>query len=255
MNTNDITIGKTYIIKTGQNQMTVTVIDRDEAKQMWVCETANGKRIGVKDSAKFLAECSGSPLLAAPEPAAPESAPSESLAPSESSANGNLFAKAAAAKIAAQFGFCTVEAAEAIAHEASAEAERLAQIAAAKAAKASAAKIAAEHGFCTQEIALQLEAEAAAAKTAARAAGAKGGRSRSQMSGLDAAYQILLEAGQPMNPKAIANAAMERGIWTPNGATPDMTLSAALQHELKMKGDASRFAKTAPGQYIARSNY
>jgi len=244
MNTNDITIGKTYTIKTGQNRMTATVIDRAEAKQMWVCETVNGKRIGVKDSAKFLAECSGSPLLAAPEPAA-----------SESSASGNLFAKAAAAKIAAQFGFCTVEAAEAIAHEASAEAERLAQIAAAATAKASAAKIAAEHGFCTQEIALQLETEAAAAKTAARAAGVKGGRSRSQMSGLDAAYQILLEAGQPMNPKAIANAAMERGIWTPNGATPDMTLSAALQHELKMKGDASRFAKTAPGQYIARSNY
>jgi hypothetical protein len=61
MNALDITIGKTYTIKSGQNQFTVTVKDYDSEKPMWVCETASGKRIGVKDSAKFLAEFSGDP--------------------------------------------------------------------------------------------------------------------------------------------------------------------------------------------------
>jgi hypothetical protein len=56
-----------------------------------------------------------------------------------------------------------------------------------------------------------------------------------------------------MNAKTITKIALEQGIWAPQGSTPDMTLSAALQSDVKKKGDQSRFAKAdQPGHYIAR---
>jgi hypothetical protein len=245
MNTIEITIGKTYSIKNGKTTIAAKVIDRDEEAQSWVCETENGKRFSLKDSGRFLAEVDADqPALPAPETSA--------------AADQGLAARAAAAKIAAQFGFCTAEQADAIAAEAAAEAARLSAVAKDAAAKASAAKIAAEHGFCSAEIAEAAMAEAEAAKSALRAAGGSnsrgGGRTKGAMSGLDAAYKILLETGIPMNAGAITKAALEQGIWSPQGATPAMTLSAALQSDVKKKGDASRFAKaTTPGHYIARA--
>jgi len=42
--------------------------------------------------------------------------------------------------------------------------------------------------------------------------------------------------------------------WTsPGGKTPDAMLSAALGSEINKKGDASRFAKPAPGQFALRT--
>jgi hypothetical protein len=121
--------------------------------------------------------------------------------------------------------------------------------------KANATKIAAEHSFCSKEIAESLAKEVTEAKNAIRATGQGkvGGNIRSGISGLDAAYKILSESGQPMNAKTITKIALEQGIWTPQGSTPDMTLSTALQSDVKKKGDQSRFAKAdQPGHYIAR---
>jgi hypothetical protein len=80
------------------------------------------------------------------------------------------------------------------------------------------------------------------------------GNIRSGMSGLDATYKILSESGQPINAKTITKIALEQEIWNPQGSTPDMTLSAALQTDVRKKGDKSRFAKAnQPGHYIART--
>ena len=121
--------------------------------------------------------------------------------------------------------------------------------------KADAAKAAAKFGFIAQEIADAAEAAAVVARLAAKSAGAKSGggsgRCKGQMSGLDAAYKILSERNEAMNAKAIANAAIEQGLWSPNGATPEMTMSAALQLDSK-KGDKARFEKTRPGYYTIR---
>jgi hypothetical protein len=239
-----------YVIKAGKNMVNVKVIDFDQASQSWICETENGKQLSIKDSERFLNEIGSEPAaLSAPE-SKPEPKP-------ESPRNvKEIFAKAHAAKIAAQFGFCTQEQADAIAAEAQALAEQLSTTVKDKIAKANAAKLAAQHGFCSHELAESLLQDAADAKNALRAMGhGRVGRSiRSGMSGLDAAYKILLETGQAMNPKTITKIALEQGIWNPQGSTPDLTLSAALQNDVKKKGNQSRFARAdQPGYYIARS--
>jgi len=78
------------------------------------------------------------------------------------------------------------------------------------------------------------------------------GEATNKMSLLDAAAQLLSDAGRPMRCKEIVDAVIARGLWSPGtGKTPDRTLSAAFQRELK-KGEASRFAKAGPGQFTIR---
>ena len=58
-----------------------------------------------------------------------------------------------------------------------------------------------------------------------------------RMSALDAAAQVLKQAGAPMNSKALITAMAERGLWTsPAGKTPHATLYAAILREINTKG-------------------
>ena len=143
------------------------------------------------------------------------------------------------------------------------EAEREAELARLKnilkdaVARAAAAKNAAAHGLVTSDVADTLTAEATAARLALKAMGGRvggtGGRFKGQMSGLDAAFRVLSESDKPLNSKGITTAAIEAGYWAPEGLTPDMTLSAALQREVSIKGDASRFIKVDKGMYTVRA--
>jgi type I site-specific restriction endonuclease len=254
MKNSEITIGQAYVIKAGKNNVNVKVIDFDQATQSWNCETENGKRVTVKESERFLNVISSEPVTLPVPESKQESKPEPQP---ESQANlKEIFARANAAKIAAQFGFCTQEQADSIVSEAKSLAEQLGTTVKDKIAKANAAKIAAQHGFCSKELAESLAQDAADAKNALRSLGQGhvGGHIRSGMSGLDAAYKILLETGQPMNAKTITKIALEQGIWNPQGATPDLTLSAALQNDVKKKGERSRFARAdQPGHYILRN--
>jgi len=54
-----------------------------------------------------------------------------------------------------------------------------------------------------------------------------------------------------MNAKAISTKAVELGYWSPDGATPEMTMSALLQSEAK-KADGL-FVKKGPGLYAIRT--
>jgi hypothetical protein len=237
----EITVGNVYAIKAGKNTINAKVIDFDQANQTWICETESGKRIAVKDSERFSNEIvSETKSLPSPE---------------IQSSVKEIFAKANAAKIAAQYGFCTKSEADSLVAQAASVAQQLSATMKEKMAKANAAKIAAEHGFCSKELAESLAQDATEAKNALRASGQGkvGGHIRSGMSGLDAAYKILSESGQAMNAKLITKIALEQGIWTPQGLTPDMTLSAALQNDVRKKGDNSRFAKAEQaGHYTAR---
>lgn len=78
---------------------------------------------------------------------------------------------------------------------------------------------------------------------------AKGGKKKGTISGLDAAAQVLAESTEPLNVKQITELALERG-WAPEGKTPTNTLSAAIQMEIKRKGDDSRFAKAGKGLFV-----
>ena len=80
----------------------------------------------------------------------------------------------------------------------------------------------------------------------------KGGKPKGQLSGINAAYEVLKEAGEPMNIKAIMEKINERGLAKLEGKTPGSTISAALQMEIKRKGDTSRFVKAGKGLFRAK---
>jgi len=77
-------------------------------------------------------------------------------------------------------------------------------------------------------------------------------KARGKLSGLDAAHRVLSEAGRSMNVKEIFETAMQNGYCKLKGATPELTISAALQRDIKTRGRDSRFVKTERGQYAAK---
>jgi len=89
-------------------------------------------------------------------------------------------------------------------------------------------------------------------KSVAKSERAKGGKPNGMLSGLDAAYRVLAESGRPMRVKEIAETAMQSGYCDLKGATPAMTISAAIQREIKVKNVNSRFVKTDKGMFAAR---
>ncbi|RMF72780.1 MAG: hypothetical protein D6744_16470 [Planctomycetota bacterium] len=69
---------------------------------------------------------------------------------------------------------------------------------------------------------------------------------------LNAAAAVLADAKEPMQTRAIVEAAVERGLWKPGaGKTPHATLNAAMLREIRNKGAESRFKKVARGMFAA----
>ncbi len=84
-----------------------------------------------------------------------------------------------------------------------------------------------------------------AAKSGVDGAGAK------KLSALDAAAKVLAEARRPMGCKELIGAMAAQGSWSsPGGKTPDATLYSALLREITTRGEASRFRKVGPGQFV-----
>lgn len=73
-------------------------------------------------------------------------------------------------------------------------------------------------------------------------------RHKGKMSGLDAAAKVLANATEPMTCGQIAEAAMAKGYWSPEGKTPAATLYSAILRDIR-KGDAARFRKVDRGQF------
>lgn len=90
------------------------------------------------------------------------------------------------------------------------------------------------------------------AKDAPRPAGGGTGERRrpdGRLSGLDAAARVLREAGEPMSCRAIAQKAIEGGLWSPGGKTPHATIYSAMLREIRDKGASSRFRKVDRGRF------
>ncbi len=79
---------------------------------------------------------------------------------------------------------------------------------------------------------------------------AKPRRKRANISGLDAAAQVLGKAGEPLSAKVIAQRAIAAG-WKTNGKTPHATLYSAMIREISTKGKDARFAKAERGRFTA----
>lgn len=71
-----------------------------------------------------------------------------------------------------------------------------------------------------------------------------------RVSALDAAAQVLADAGKPMRAQELIAAMAGQGLWkSPAGKTPHATLYAAMLREARDKGVASRFKKVDRGQF------
>ena len=68
-------------------------------------------------------------------------------------------------------------------------------------------------------------------------------------SALDAAAQILTEAGEPLSCPVIMDCMLAKGLWQTKGKTPAGTLYAAITREIAKKGEAARFRKVSAGKF------
>jgi hypothetical protein len=93
-----------------------------------------------------------------------------------------------------------------------------------------------------------------AKEMAAKAPKAKVEPKPKKMSALDAAAKVLGEQGKPMNCHELIEEMSRKNYWTsPNGATPQATLYAAIMREVKTKGKDARFVKTERGKFAANA--
>ena len=74
-------------------------------------------------------------------------------------------------------------------------------------------------------------------------------RADGKMGGLDAAAQVLADAGEPLDTKTMVERMLDKGLWQTKGKTPAATIYAAIIREIAKKGDASRFRKTDRGKF------
>ena len=75
-----------------------------------------------------------------------------------------------------------------------------------------------------------------------------------KVSALDAAAQMLVAAGEPMNTRQMIEAMAAKKLWTsPGGKTPHATLYSAILREINDKGKDSRFTKTERGKFAAKA--
>lgn len=69
------------------------------------------------------------------------------------------------------------------------------------------------------------------------------------MNTLEAAYEVLKEAGEPLDYKELTNRMIEQGLWHTRGRTPSATVSSQLAVDIKKQGSTSRFRRVASGIY------
>jgi restriction system protein len=74
------------------------------------------------------------------------------------------------------------------------------------------------------------------------------------MSVLNAAIEVLKEAGKPLHAAEIAKLIIEAGLWKSNGKTPEATVSARLYSDIKNNGDKSSFVKVGSQTFALRDS-
>ena len=99
------------------------------------------------------------------------------------------------------------------------------------------------------EAATLKQAEQVKAEAKKAAPKAKRQRKDGKMSGLDAAAQVLADAGEPLDTKTMVERMLEQGLWATTGKTPAATIYAAIIREIGKKGDAARFVKAERGKF------
>jgi restriction system protein len=69
------------------------------------------------------------------------------------------------------------------------------------------------------------------------------------LNSLEAAYVVLKEVGKPLRAEEITRIIIEKGLWQTSGKTPDATIEAAINIDIKRNGNNSRFSRVAKGTF------
>ena len=80
-------------------------------------------------------------------------------------------------------------------------------------------------------------------QTGAKVAKASKPTKTKKISGVTAAFMVLVDAGKELGVKKIIEIAAEKGWWKSNAATPHATVYAAIIREISTKDDKSRFQR------------
>ncbi|MBK9713365.1 MAG: restriction endonuclease [Kouleothrix sp.] len=74
------------------------------------------------------------------------------------------------------------------------------------------------------------------------------------MNSLDAAYQILADAGAPLHSAEIARRMLDQGLWKSAGKTPGATVDARIAVDIKANGAGSRFQRVGRSTFTTNGN-
>lgn len=74
-----------------------------------------------------------------------------------------------------------------------------------------------------------------------------------RMGCLDAAAQVLGEAGDPLTCGQMMEHILEKRLWTTTGKTPAATLYSAILREIQRKGDQARFILAERGKFTLKA--
>ena len=64
---------------------------------------------------------------------------------------------------------------------------------------------------------------------------------------LEAAYEVLNEAEEPLHYEEVTRRMLERGLWQTRGKTPWATVNARIAVDIKELGQESRFLRVGRG--------
>jgi hypothetical protein len=71
---------------------------------------------------------------------------------------------------------------------------------------------------------------------------------------VDAAKQVLSQVGTPLHALEITKRILATDLWQTNGKTPHATVAARLYMDIKQRGDASPFVRTAQQTFALRGS-
>ena len=74
-------------------------------------------------------------------------------------------------------------------------------------------------------------------------------RYRVPMTVVDAAAEVLRQAGEPLHISSITDRILALGLWTTQGKTPSSIVRSMIGTEITRKGEESRFLRVKPGVY------
>ena len=75
------------------------------------------------------------------------------------------------------------------------------------------------------------------------------------MKAIDAAYEVLRKAGEPLGAHDLSDRMLANGLWATKGKTPWRTVAVTIQADIKEHGERSRFLQVPGGPFALNPEY